>query len=382
MSVAKEVYQTVLSIAEESAKPNAVAVDESARFPIEAFSALKDAKILATGIPSKLGGAGLNIQEQARLCQTLSERCASSGMILGMHFIKTNSLVEWSDGSDFFREYLSSMLNRPVLIASMTSEEGIGGDLRHSNAALDVQSSVFKLEKSSPCLSYVKEADDILVTCRRDAAASHADQKLVLIRDQQMQREIKGVWNAMGMRGTCSHACQINAEAPITQILEQSFSDIATQTMIPDAHVIWSHIWLGIATDAFNKAKLATRKHFRTDDSQVPNSARKLADLHAQLQLLQHSVDLCSSEYLKAKQSKDLKTLKGLKFSLSINALKLNASRMAQAICLQSLEVCGFSGFLREGDLSVERNIRDVLSASVMVSNERLIDVNSARLLV
>jgi len=65
-----------------------------------------------------------------------------------------------------------------------------------------------------------------------------------------------------------------------------------------------------------------------------------------------------------------------------VNALKLKASETAKEICLQALEVCGIAGYKNDDELSVGRKIRDVLSASFMVSNERLIEVNSARLLV
>ena len=67
---------------------------------------------------------------------------------------------------------------------------------------------------------------------------------------------------------------------------------------------------------------------------------------------------------------------------MSVNSLKLNASQVAKDVCLQALEVCGIAGYKNDDELSVAKNIRDVLSASVMVSNERLIEVNSARLLV
>jgi acyl-CoA dehydrogenase len=378
----KLLYEAIAEIAKGKAKDFATEVDQHARFPAETLAALKEARALSAGIVSDLGGLAVNVREQAALCKLLAQSCSSSAMILGMHYIKCNSINEWAIEQDFFRNYLQEIVSTQRLIASMTSEEGIGGDLRQSNAAVRLENNLFSISKKSPCLSYVSEADDILLTCRADEQSSHADQRLVLLKADQKKVIITRRWDAMGMRGTCSHACEVSGKASVEQIIDMPFATIATQSMIPDAHFIWSSIWLGIALDAFAKAKKVARKHFISNTDKIPGSARILSDMHNNILALDSQIDSLSAFYVACKEKKDHKALRHIDFALAVNALKLNASNTAKTICLQALEVCGLAGYKNDDELSVARNIRDVLSASVMVSNERLIEVNAARILV
>ncbi len=372
----------VAEIAKTQAKHFSADVDQQARFPVETITALKDAKALSAGIAVDLGGMAWNVKEQADICKLLAQSCASSAMILGMHYIKCNSINEWARQQEFFSGYLQEIVLQQSLIASMTSEEGIGGDLRQSNAAISLNSDWFSISKKSPCLSYVSEADDILLTCRANEQASHSDQRLVLLKASQMDITITRRWDTLGMRGTCSHACEVVGKAHVEQMVSTPFATIATQSMIPDAHFIWSSIWLGIALDAFAKSRKVARKQFVKNTQQLPGSARILTEMHNGILALESQIDALSSHYVACKARQDQKALRQIDFAISVNALKLNASNTAKTICLQALEVCGLAGYKNDDELSVARNIRDVLSANIMVSNERLIEVNAARLLV
>jgi acyl-CoA dehydrogenase len=97
---------------------------------------------------------------------------------------------------------------------------------------------------------------------------------------------------------------------------------------------------------------------------------------------LEAQINQLALSYLNAQSEEDLKFLRSSEFAVAVNALKLNASSTSKEICLSALEVCGFEGYGNSGENSVSRNIRDVLSAAIMVSNERLVTVNAARLML
>ena len=61
------------------------------------------------------------------------------------------------------------------------------------------------------------------------------------------------------MRGTCSPGFVVRAEFPAEQVLATPFSRVATESMVPVSHILWSHLWLGIATDAFDRARAFVR---------------------------------------------------------------------------------------------------------------------------
>ena len=71
---------------------------------------------------------------------------------------------------------------------------------------------------------------------------------LVLCRPPELELEQVGEWNALGFRGTCSPGFILRASGDASAILDDPYADISTQTMLPVAHVLWSSLWLGIAT--------------------------------------------------------------------------------------------------------------------------------------
>lgn len=60
--------------------------------------------------------------ELAQLCSTLSQACGSSGMVLAMHFIQLGCIARHGLESDFFRSYLSDLVQHQYVLASITSE--------------------------------------------------------------------------------------------------------------------------------------------------------------------------------------------------------------------------------------------------------------------
>src|SRR4051794_9109431 len=151
----------------------AAEVDRDARFPREAFTALRQARLLSAYVPREYGGMGLNIVQVSRLCEALGQYCASSAMIYAMHLIQVACVVHHARESAYFRAYLARLVEEQRLMASATTEVGVGGDLRTSLCAVEVAGDSFRLTKKAPVISYGESADDILVTCRRapDATA-------------------------------------------------------------------------------------------------------------------------------------------------------------------------------------------------------------------
>ncbi len=69
----------------------------------------------------------------------------------------------------------------------------------------------------------------------------------------------------------------------------------------------------------------------------------------------------------------DSKALATLEFQSMITLTKVEGVEMAVAVVLAAMRVCGLSGYRRDGDFSIERSLRDVLSAPIMINNERIL---------
>jgi acyl-CoA dehydrogenase len=68
--------------------------------------------------------------------------------------------------------------------------------------------------------------------------------------------------------------------------------------------------------------------------------------------------------------------------ALRFNNLKLAASEQSPRVCQQAMGVCGIVGFKNDTPFSIGRHLRDSMSASLMVANERIHQTNAGLLLI
>src|SRR5262249_6616236 len=217
------------------------------------------------------------MQELAEQCAALAQGSGSSGMILAMHHIQIACIARHALAEPFFRRYLEECVEKQLLIASITSEVGVWGDTRSSICALERDGDRFRLDKDATTVSYGEHADDLLVTCRRNPEAPPSHQILVLIRKPDRTLTQTTTWDTAGMRGTCSAGFKMTSCGPIEQVLPGSFADSSAQTMVSYSHILWSGVWLGVASDAVSKASAYVRAEARKKPGNVPQAAHRLA---------------------------------------------------------------------------------------------------------
>jgi acyl-CoA dehydrogenase len=371
----------ITQIATEVAAIHADDVDKNARFPQETLDALREQRALSALVPEELGGAGVSFEAIAQACFELGRRCGASAMVYAMHQIQVATIVRHHDGSPWFEDYLRDLVARQRLIASVTSEVGTGGDMSRSVAALTPgEDGTASFEKQAPTVSYGAYADDLLVTLRANPDADAGAQVLALASKDQTTLEPTGTWDPLGMRGTCSPGYVVRAQIPAEQVLAQPFPEISTQSMVPVSHLLWSQIWLGIATDAFDRARAFVRAAARRAPGEPVPAALKLSQVMTKLSLLRAEVRSSLDEWNGAQD--DREKLSTMAFALRMNNLKLAASEQAPVVCQQAMGVCGIVGFKNDTPFSIGRHLRDSMSASLMVANERLHQTNAGLLLI
>jgi acyl-CoA dehydrogenase len=362
------------------AAPAADAVDRSARFPHEAVAALREERMFGALVPRALGGLGATMNDVAASCEALGRSCASTAMIYAMHQIEVACLVRHGLSSAYFRDYLAQLARHEWLIASATSEQGVGGDLRRSVCAVVNDAGRIRVVKQAPVISYGEEADDILLTARRSPDAAPADQVLVLARRDGTRLTRTGEWDTLGMRGTRSFGFTLEVSGSPEQIVPVPFADVASQTMIPVSHVLWTAVWLGLAHDAVGRARAFVRAEARRTPGAVPPGALRLAETVAELGAMKATVHGGLADF--EQHQDDPEELGGLGFAIRMNNLKASASRMAPEIVTRALAVCGISGYRCDSPYSLGRHIRDAHGAALMISNDRVLSANAAMLLV
>ena len=363
------------------------AVDCDARFPTEAFDALRRERLLSAMVPTAFGGAGLSLADIGAICEILAHGCASTAMVYAMHQIQVACIEAHGSSSPWHRALLRELVERQWLLASATSEETIGGNMRTSACSVELDGEAFRIEKLAPTISYGAHADGIMVTARRTAESAAADQVLIVALRDQTQLEKRGDWDSLGMRGTCSEGFRLVATGLAQQILPTPFADIADQTMLPVSHTLWASVWTGIASDAVNRAKAFFRAQARGKPGLIPPAGLRLAEAVGLLQMMQARLSVALETARLAHQAKfgasqaDAPLAAMLGFASDMNTLKTSISSTALQVVQEVLMICGMAGYKNGTEYSVGRHLRDLHSAPLMINNDRIAQ-NTASLLL
>ncbi|WP_407051970.1 acyl-CoA dehydrogenase family protein [Methyloraptor flagellatus] len=366
-------------VAAEVAAKAADAVDKEGRFPTETFDALKRERLLGVMIPPEFGGEGLSVGEVAELCAILGGACGSSALIYAMHNIKVSSFVTHGRDSAWHRDYMRKIAEDQLLIGSATTEYGIGGDLRNSICAVEVQGDRFTLTKEANCISYGLQSDAILVTCRRSPEAASSDQVMVCVRREDCTLDQTTTWDTLGMRGTNSVGFTLKSAGNAAQIFPHPFSEIAAQSMLSMTHILWAGAWYGIAADAVARAQAFVKAAAKKTPGQLPPGALRLAEVVAMLQEMKGCVNARIERYEAVKDDAD--ALSSMSFAADINNLKISASELGMRVVEHALLITGLPGYRNDTPFSVARHMRDILSARIMISNDRILS-NTSNLLL
>lgn len=362
------------------AAKHAAEVDRGSRFPREAIAAMKQGRLLGAMLPVEFGGEGASLSEIAEICSLLGQQCSSAGMIYAMHQIQIASLVSHAQTSEWHRAFLCQIADEQLLLASATSEAGVGGDLRTSLCAVERDGDTYHLEKNASVISYGADADAILATARREPDSPPSDQVLVVVMKDHCVLERTSVWDTMGMRGTCSEGFKLKATGPASHILPRPFAEIAARSMLATSHLLWAALWYGIALSTVHKAQAFIRADARKKPNETPSGAIRVAEAASALQMMKSMTRDGLHRFEQALSDTDELTSMG--FAVAMNNVKVGTSQIAIEIINKAMIVCGIAGFKNDSPFSVARQYRDITSAQIMINNDRIYGNTSKMLLV
>jgi len=357
--------------AADVAKTNAAAVDAEARFPVEAFTEIRKQRLLGIQVPQTLGGESASIAEIADVCYILGQACSSTALIYAMHQIKMACITRHTKGSAALERILGRIAAEQLLMASSTTEGQAGGNVRSSEAAVEHDGEQVTLERKATVISYAVEADGVVTTARRAADAAGSDQVLLVLLKADYTLERLQLWDTLGMRGTHSEGFTLRARAAAAQIMPEPYERIHAQTMVPFAHLLWGSVWAGIAAAAAGKAQAFIRHAVRGSNGQMPPGAAHFTQAVSTLRILRGvlAANLRSYEAIMS----DEKAISTLEFQAMITMTKVQASELAVTTVLSSLRACGLSGYRNDTEFTIGRLLRDVLSAPLMINNDRIL---------
>jgi acyl-CoA dehydrogenase len=99
----------------------------------------------------------------------------------------------------------------------------------------------------------------------------------------------------------------------------------------------------------------------------VPHFTQSLASLRSLRALIAASL----SRYEAI--AHDSKALGMVDFQTAINLLKVDASELAVGTVMAAMRATGLTGYRNDSEASIGRSLRDVLSAPIMINNDRIL---------
>ena len=368
-------------VAHGPARRFASAVDRENRFPSEAVEALRDAGLLGLLVPKDAHGMGGSFADACQVAIVLGNECLSTALIWAMHsqqvaIIADHAAAQW-------RDVLTDVGVRGALVASATSEPEKGGNLLLARAALQDRGDRIYVERPSPVVSYGNEADYVLATMRRGPAQPETDVCFVLL--GRGDGRVTGGWDAMGVRGTRSVAMHFEADVPLDRVLRADFRHVVVSTAIPAAHLAWTSAWYGAARGALDRfvALLRNDAHARrrfASDLFCTRLAETRLSLDLLESMLRRLIDLY--EAMRA-QPAAADAYADATWTIALNGLKVAGSRISYTAVDALIEIAGLvRGYLRDESLGLERVFRDLRSATLMISNDHLLQTNAKHMLM
>ena len=316
----------------------------------------------------------LSLHETAQLTFNIARLSGSAGLIYAMHVSQALSLIRHGGQSPFFKALLSRMVRDQVLVASGTSEKGVGGDIFGSICEVEqAPSGRLSVTKESPNISYLDHAGAILITAMNTAESG--EKKQVLIAAERADIELVGgrVAGFLGMRGILNSPWTLKATFDPEAIFPTAYPTIARDTMTPSIHILWASLWSGLASAALDKVKIAIAKTSTSEHEAAEimgAELSKLADRHYTMNAL---IRDAAAEF----DQGALEGGMGIAHTARVKRLKVVCSDLLTEICLGALGLIGLPGYAEGGPLSLSEILRDAMSARVMISNYRLLASNA-----
>ncbi|MEM7432263.1 MAG: acyl-CoA dehydrogenase family protein [Pseudomonadota bacterium] len=367
-----DLLKIIDEIGESTIAAHAADADRDARFPSEAFDALKKHGFLSVYIPSQFGGDGLTITEVCRLCESLSQYDASVAMIFAMHQIQIACIVDHASDDEFFVNYMREISDKQLLLASATTEIGVGGDVRSSICAVVKDGDRFTLTKKAPVISYAKSSDAIMVTCRSSEDAPDNDQSVVLVKTEDRELEQIAGWDTLGFRATCSSGFVLTSSGDVRQVMTTPYAEVLGKSMHPVSHLTWGSLWTGIAASAVEVARKTVREAARKNPNAPPVSALRLSEVNELLFSMRSGLYEAIDEYQRLLDAGNDDAFENFGFAIKINNVKVRCSEMVVDIVGKALQIVGISGYKNDSSKSLSRHLRDAYGASLMVNNDRI----------
>ena len=339
-------------------------VDRAARFPAESIAALREAGLLALGVPREFGGPGGSPADVVRAVEHVAAACASTGMVYTMHLVATQTLAAGTAGpADGIKAAtLRDIASGAHLSTLAYSERGSRSHFwaQVSRAEADGPDAV-RLTADKSWVTSAGHADSHVAATGAIGRTSPIETEIYLVDARAPGVDVLGTFDGLGMRGNASSPV---AYRDVGVSLERRLGGPASGFgLMMTATLPWFVLCgaatsVGIAQAALEAAiehvSGARLQHLGTSLADIPGVRARVAE--AKIRILQTRALLYEVAEQVAAGAPEAQ--------LGVLALKASAGEMAIDVTDEVMRACGGAAFSKH--LGIERNFRDARASSVM----------------
>ena len=348
-------------IATEVIRPEAGSIDATGVFPRASIASLRSAGLLGLISAPEVGGLGAGAPEAARAVERVARECASTAMVLCMHYAATAVLEAY--GPVAVREEIAAGEHLSTLAFSeVGSRAQFWAPLGVAEQAAD---GVALTARKSWVTSAV-EADSYVWSSRPLEAEGLSTLWLVPARSPGLR--VGGSFDGLGLRGNGSTPVDADA-VPVADDgmlgADGAGFDIMLGTVLPIFLLMSAGASVGLADAAATAAAAhAASARFEHLDQSLSEQPVTRASIGAMRVRADAAAALWSGALDAMASGHDMAALRALE-------AKAAASETAISVTDAAMRVCGGAAFRRE--VAVERHFRDARAAAVMAPTTEML---------
>jgi acyl-CoA dehydrogenase len=361
-------------------RQHADTADEEARVCAPAMAKLRRSGLMGLLVPQEHGGLGGDLADLVEIAQLLADGCTSTAMMWAMHCQQADALIHFADPA--LRDRLLPRIARGELyLASVTTGPGTGGHLLSSASPLTDSAQGLQVDREAPIVTGGAHAEGFLITMRSSPDAPENEVSLVYADREQLDIVERQDWDTLGMRGTHSLGLKLTGVVPRSQMVggEGGFRTVALESMAPVGHLAWAACWLGAARSALGGlvGLLRSAERPRSIDVRSELTAERIARIRMGLELVSAYLHRVTDEVSRLRAAGT--SLAGTATQIHLNTLKVTAADLTFRSVDRMVQLAGLSlGYRRRAGVPLERHFRDLRSAALNYSNDRLLTATGA----
>lgn len=363
----RHIQKISLEFGKENVAPYTESIDKDARFPKEAYNALKKQGFMGLLVPGEYGGSGGNCLHHAKTCYALAQFDASSALCYMMHNVATACLAAFgTDGQK--DEFLPQIAKGDISFALAYSESGSGTHFGSPDITETESGENRILNGRKSFVTSAQEANYYL-TYTNSCKVPGGKNNWITPSDSKALIHEEGVWDGLGMRGNVSKPVQYNHLALNTKryLLGKDGDGEAQAGLVAMYFVIGlGAVYSGVGQTAYDCALSHCKNRKYTDGTTL--SDKELVRIHiAELYTKVQSQIALVFEAARAFDDKQPDA------PCKIFASRINATELVMQITSLAMRLGGGKAYSKL--LPLERYLRDAYAAQVMAPSLDVLQV-------